>query len=126
MVTKLLLINFKKIRRSWLPWLCIEVLAASATHGLSKGKFFSHYLSERGNVYQVCKTRKGPFLLIFLSTAFILISIFSMCLISQLAKFTKMNVWMYVLYWVNKYPTGPDDPICMSQAKKRNQTNVFT
>ena len=79
-----------------------------------------------GTFTKSAKPGKGHFLLIFLSTAFILISIFSMCLLSQLVKFTKMKVWMYVLYWVNKYPTGPDDPICMSQAKKRNQTNVFT
>jgi len=40
----------------------------------------------------------------------------------QLTKFTKMNVWVYYLYWSNKYPVGPDDPICRVATMKRNQT----
>ena len=42
----------------------------------------------------------------------------------QLTKFTKMNVWVYYLYWSNKYPVGPDDPICRVATMKRNQTEV--
>ena len=66
---------------------------------------------------------KRPIFII--SMAFILISIFLLVLISQLAKFTKLNVWMYVLYWVNKYPTGPHDRLCTRAAKKRNETVVI-
>ena len=40
----------------------------------------------------------------------------------QRTKFTKMNVWVYYLYWSNKYPVGPDDPICRVATMKRNQT----
>ena len=42
----------------------------------------------------------------------------------QLTKFTKMNVWVYYLYWSNKYPVGPDDPICRVATMKRNQTEI--
>ena len=42
----------------------------------------------------------------------------------QLTKFTKMNVWVYYLYWSNKYPVGPDDPICRVATMKRNQTKI--
>ena len=35
-----------------------------------------------------------------------------------------MNVWVYYLYWSNKYPVGPDDPICRVATMKRNQTEV--
>ena len=42
----------------------------------------------------------------------------------QLTKFTKMNVWVYYLYWSNKYPVGPDDPVCRVATIKRNQTEI--
>ena len=42
----------------------------------------------------------------------------------QRTKFTKMNVWVYYLYWSNKYPVGPDDPICRVATMKRNQTEI--
>ena len=42
----------------------------------------------------------------------------------QLTKFTKMNVWVYYLYWSNKYPVGPDDPMCRVATMKRNQTEI--
>ena len=35
-----------------------------------------------------------------------------------------MNVWVYYLYWSNKYPVGPDDPICRVATMKRNQTEI--
>ena len=43
----------------------------------------------------------------------------------QLTKFTKMNVWVYYLYWSNKYPVGPDDPVCRVATIKRNQTEII-
>ena len=35
-----------------------------------------------------------------------------------------MNVWVYYLYWSNKYPVGPDDPVCRVATIKRNQTEI--
>ena len=35
-----------------------------------------------------------------------------------------MNVWVYYLYWSNKYPVGPDDPMCRVATMKRNQTEI--
>ena len=36
-----------------------------------------------------------------------------------------MNVWVYYLYWSNKYPVGPDDPVCRVATIKRNQTEII-
>ncbi|XP_031560606.1 uncharacterized protein LOC116296688 [Actinia tenebrosa] len=33
----------------------------------------------------------------------------------DLTKFTKMNVWMYYIYWSKKYPKDPNDPVCYLQ-----------
>ena len=30
-----------------------------------------------------------------------------------------MNVWIQYLYWVDSYPTGPDDPKCKRLAKAK-------
>lgn len=48
----------------------------------------------------------------------------------QLSKFTKMNVWTYVYYWVGKYPVGPQDIMCSERTYRYkdadNQTAIFT
>lgn len=42
----------------------------------------------------------------------------------DLTKFTKMNVWMYYIYWSDNYPTGPKDPICRSPRDKRKHVTL--
>ena len=72
-------------------------------------------------VAYVIASRKEISRLLSLDTLYYNYYIFP-CHFLQLTKFTKMNVWTHVYYWPNRYPTGPDDPICPREIARLNQT----
>ena len=63
-----------------------------------------------------------PVLLIKSSVISFFMLFYFFLIMLQLKKFTNMNVFAYVLYWSDHYPTGPNDPMCK---KNKDQATVY-